>query len=213
MRTDELIAALAHGLEPVPPHAARRRLGAAFAAGALLAGLGMLTLLGMNPELGAYSRRAMFWVKVGVPAGVAVVGMLALERLARPGVSLGGLAFGLFMPFALVWLLGVAALLRAAPGTRGELLLGATWFYCPFYVAVLALPAFAGALWGLRSLAPTRLRLAGAMAGLAAGAVGAWAYALHCPELAAPFIATWYVIGMGVPAVVGAVVGPRLLRW
>jgi hypothetical protein len=38
-------------------------------------------------------------------------------------------------------------------------------------------------------------------------------YALHCPELAAPFIAIWYVIGMAAPVVLGAALGPRLLRW
>jgi hypothetical protein len=65
----------------------------------------------------------------------------------------------------------------------------------------------------LRSLAPTRLRLAGTAAGLAAGAVGASVYQLHCPELAAPFLGTWYVLGILAPAALGALIGPRLLRW
>jgi hypothetical protein len=36
---------------------------------------------------------------------------------------------------------------------------------------------------------------------------------LHCPELGAPFIAVWYVIGMFIPALAGALLGPRVLRW
>jgi hypothetical protein len=43
--------------------------------------------------------------------------------------------------------------------------------------------------------------------------VGATAYSFHCPELAAPFLGTWYVIGILIPAAAGALLGPRLLRW
>jgi hypothetical protein len=46
-----------------------------------------------------------------------------------------------------------------------------------------------------------------------AGALGALAYVLHCPELEAPFLAVWYLLGMLIPAGVGALVGPRVLRW
>ncbi|MFS2051364.1 NrsF family protein, partial [Variovorax sp. CT11-76] len=49
--------------------------------------------------------------------------------------------------------------------------------------------------------------------GALAGGVGAAVYALHCPELTAPFIAVWYVSGIAVPVLVGALLGPRLLRW
>ena len=36
---------------------------------------------------------------------------------------------------------------------------------------------------------------------------------LHCPEMAAPFVAVWYLLGMLIPAAVGALIGKRLLRW
>ena len=65
----------------------------------------------------------------------------------------------------------------------------------------------------MKGLAPTRPALAGAASGLLAGALGALVYALHCPEMAAPFLGIWYLLGMLIPAVVGAMVGPLLLRW
>ena len=65
----------------------------------------------------------------------------------------------------------------------------------------------------MQGLAPTRPALAGAFSGLVAGAAGALVYAWHCPEMAAPFIATWYLLGIAGPAVVGALLGPMLLRW
>jgi hypothetical protein len=46
-----------------------------------------------------------------------------------------------------------------------------------------------------------------------AGGAGAAVYALHCPELQAPFLAVWYVLGMAIPVAAGALLGPRLLRW
>ena len=46
-----------------------------------------------------------------------------------------------------------------------------------------------------------------------AGATAALVYCLHCTEMEAPFIGLWYVIGMLIPAVVGALLGRALLRW
>ena len=39
------------------------------------------------------------------------------------------------------------------------------------------------------------------------------AYSLHCPEMSVAFWAVWYVLGMLIPTAVGALLGPRLLRW
>jgi hypothetical protein len=84
---------------------------------------------------------------------------------------------------------------------------------CPFLIALVAAPLFLAFVWVLKDLAPTRLRWAGAGAGFAAGAMGALTYSLHCPELAAPFIGVWYLLGMLIPTAIGASLGRRLLRW
>jgi hypothetical protein len=54
--------------------------------------------------------------------------------------------------------------------------------------------------------------LAGAVAGLASGAAAA-VYCLHCPEMSAAFVGFWYLLGMLVPTVAGALLGPRVLAW
>ena len=76
-----------------------------------------------------------------------------------------------------------------------------------------AVPLFCALLWAMRGLAPTRPALAGAAAGWLSGAVAALTYALHCPELGAPFLGIWYPLGMLIPAAAGALIGVRLLRW
>jgi len=57
------------------------------------------------------------------------------------------------------------------------------------------------------------LHRAGAMAGFASGALAAFVYSIHCPELGAPFLGIWYVAGIAIPAGVGALLGERLFRW
>jgi hypothetical protein len=48
---------------------------------------------------------------------------------------------------------------------------------------------------------------------LFAGALGAFGYALACDELALPFVAAWYTLGVLLTAGLGALLGPRVLRW
>ena len=91
--------------------------------------------------------------------------------------------------------------------------LGRSWTSCPWLVLMLSAPIFAGLLWSFRKLAPTRLHAAGAVAGLGAGAWAATIYCLHCPEVSAIFVLTWYSLGILLAAGIGALLGPRLLRW
>jgi hypothetical protein len=173
----------------------------------------MLWQLGINPDLATDLRLAMFWVKWGFVGALLVAGAVLVVRLARPAQSWRP-AFSVvaLVPLAL-WALAAAVLLQAPAEQRVELMLGSSWRQCPLYIALLSLPAFVLLMGVVRTLAPTRLRLAGAATGLLAGTLGTLVYLLHCPEYAAPFLAIWYLLGMLIPAAVGALIGPRLLRW
>lgn len=213
MHTDNLIRMLATGLEPVPPGVAQRRWSIALALSVPVAVLLMLLTLGLVPALGTVAAQPMFWVKLGLPLALLGASLRAAGRLARPGATLGYAPLLIATPLVLIWALAAFTLHSTPSAARPTLLFGSTWTLCPLLIAWLSLPTFVAALWALRGLAPTRLRLAGASAGLLAGAVGALVYTLHCQELAAPFIALWYVLGIWLPAGVGACLGPLLLRW
>jgi hypothetical protein len=213
MRTDQLIDALAAAAGPVDRRAPMRQLLLAAAAGLALAGVLMLALLGLNPALADDAQQTMFWAKLAFIAAAVSAGLLAAHTLARPGAPLARPAWLVAAPFAALWLFAGTALWLTAPGERTAVLMGDTWQACPLNVALLSAPALALALRAMRGLAPTRLRLAGAAAGLLAGAIGALAYTLHCPELTLPFIGAWYVLGMAIPVTVGAAVGTRVLQW
>lgn len=213
MNTDQLIAALAAQAGAVDPRLPVRRLAIAAAAGALAALPLTIWLLGINPEIAADVRTPMFWVKLGFVAAVAAASWHWLRRLAQPGASSRRAAQAVAVPIVALWLLALAVLGLAPAGERAALVLGTSWLACPFSIALVSLPALVITLAAARSLAPTRLTQAGAAAGLLAGALGALAYLLHCPELEAPFIAIWYVLGMLIPAIAGAALGRAVLRW
>lgn len=214
MKTDDLVLLLARGEGPVPRHVAARRYAAAIVVGAVAAGALMLGLLVVRPDLGEAVRLPMFWAKIAFVASLAAASLRAVARLSQPGARIDArLAVALAVPVLAMWALAAVVLARAEPAARMDLVLGETWAVCPFLIAMLSAPMFAATLWAMRELAPTRLPLAGAAAGLLSGAVGGLVYCLHCPEMAAPFIGTWYLLGMLIPAAVGALVGRRALRW
>jgi len=213
MKTDDLITMLASRAEAVEPHALRRRFAFALGWGAFGAMLLMVIMVGVRPDIAEAVRLPMFWTKMGFPAVLLAGALLATVRLSRPGVRLGRVAAAIAAPVLAMWLFAAIVLLGAAPADRLKLVFGDTWVYCPIIIAVLSVPMFGAMLWVMQGLAPTRLALAGASAGLLAGACGALIYSLHCIEMAAPFLAIWYVLGMSIPAAAGALLGPHLLRW
>lgn len=213
MKTDDLVTLLATGEGRVTRHAAARRYAMAIAAGVVAATLLMLALLGVRPDLAAAAQLPMFWAKIGYVGSLAAASLLAVLRLSQPGAHLDRVLIALAVPVVAMWALAAYVLADAEPGERMGLMLGATWAVCPFLIALLSVPVFAATMWAMRDLAPTRLPLAGAAAGLLSGTLGGLVYCLHCPEMAAPFIGTWYLIGMLIPAAVGALLGRHLLRW
>ena len=213
MKTSELVTLLATSAEPVDRRAGVRRVGTAIVLGLLGAAVLMQMLLGLNPGLRAAMTLPMFWVKLTFIAAVLTAGAVTALRLAKPGARLARLPALIGAPLVAVWALAVVVLAHADAADRAQLVLGQTWRTCPFNITVLSVPAFFATFWAMKGLAPTRLRLAGAGAGLLAAATGTLIYTLHCPELAAPFLGIWYVLGMLIPTLIGAAIGPRVLRW
>ena len=213
MKTDELIALLGADATPVPRQATTRRLGLALAVSLPISVALLLVEFGPRRNLVEAMFWPMFWVKVLFPVAIAVAGFVLVQRLARPGVRGGAAWAAAVTPVLLIWALAAFDWNMAAPADRGAMLWGATWRSCAFNILALATPTFVAAMGVLRGLAPTRLALAGAAAGALAGGVGGAVYAVHCMELASPFLAVWYMAGIALPVVLGAALGPRLLRW
>ena len=213
MKTDELITMLAKGAAPVESDVGVRRLALALGWGLFGATLLMALLLGVRPDLAQALRMPMFWMKLGVPVLAALAALQLSRRLGLPGTGPGQAPLMLSALLLLAWAGAAVVLVTSTPQAWAPQVFGTTWKTCPFNIALLSSPIFVAAFWAMRGMAPTRPAQAGAAAGLLAGAAGAAVYALHCPEMAAPFLAVWYVLGIAIPAVLGAALGPRLLRW
>lgn len=215
MNTEALIAELSSDLQPVPRGATRILLRKGLIAGAVVAGVAVLfwPSLGPRPDMGVAVLTASFWIKLLYTASIASLGFVALDRLSRPGAAKLHWARLLWPPVTALAAIAAMRWAAAPVGDAKAFWMGSSWWECPAYVAALALPVFVGLIWAMSRLAPTRLRAAGAAAGLVSGATGASIYALHCAETSPGFVLLWYSLGLGAATLLGAAVGPRLLRW
>jgi hypothetical protein len=213
MRTEDLIGSLSRDVPRVTRGALERRIGIGIAGGSVVTALLVAGALGIRPDLPAAMHGFAFWMKWTYTASLGIGAIVAVMRLARPTTSgLRGL-WWLVIPVLLLAGIGMGELADTPSGDWLAMWLGASWKVCPWLVLTLAMPIFAGLLWSFRKMAPARLREAGAVAGLAAGAWAATIYCLHCPEVSAIFVLTWYSLGILLAAGAGALLGPRLLRW
>lgn len=211
MNTEDLITMLARQAGPAPRAAAARRLAPALAAGTALGLAGALVFMGPVPA--ALFAEPGLWLKLVYSAALAAAAVWWAARLARPAAATAVPGRAALAVVAAVLALGGLTLVITPAGSRLAALLGSSWAACPGNVLSLSLPTLAGALWALRGLAPTRPRLAGWAAGVLAGAVGAFSYAFACPEISPAFVAVWYTLGIGLSGALGALIGPRVLRW
>jgi hypothetical protein len=213
MKTDTLIERLTGGLEPVRADAVMRTLAPGLVGGTLVSWVVMLMWLGIRPDIADALATPAFWMKFFYTLIFALFGLWTLERLSRPGARAGLQTTIEALPFAALAAVSLWQWNTTPAAAHRHLLMGASHTVCPWRIAILALPIFGGVLFSLRRLAPTRPILAGAAAGLVAGAAGAFVYAFHCDESAAPFVALWYTFGIAVVGLAGAVLGRFALRW
>lgn len=213
MNTDELIKMLATGVEPVAPHANEKGILQALLAGVVISMLLLVTFYGIRPDLGAVSASFAFWMKLGVPLSSALLALMFVIALSYPGKFPNMGYWVLPLPVMVLWIWAIWTWVGVDASHHAGMVLGKTWRVCIMNITFLAVPVGVLTWLALRNLAPTQPRLTGGLAGWLAGSAGASVYALHCPEMAAPFLAIWYVLGMLVPTAIMAYVGHRSLRW
>lgn len=212
MKTDELIAQLSLAARPVPQHAALRALLRGLIPGALVAFVLVWAVLGLRRDFALAVTDWLYWAKFAYSFAIAVAGFFIVKRLSHPGLSAGRRLLLLAAPFP-VLVVGAAWEWSNAPAAAHHaLMFGHTALVCPWLIVATSLPLLAGTFWAMRKLAPTD-PAAGAVAGLFAGAAGAWIYGLHCDEFSLVFVALWYTAGILLTGVIGFFSGRVLLRW
>jgi hypothetical protein len=212
MTTNDLIARLTSDLKPVSPTAVLQRVGIGLGVSLVASSLLMLSWLGMRPDFMVATGTMSFWAKLAYTLALALAGAWAVKRIAYPLGSIRASIVAMIVILAIISVLG-AMQLAMAPDNAYQMLTGKSLAVCTRNIVMLSLPLLVGAFWVLRGLAPTRLTVAGAAAGLAAGAIGSLVYSFHCTESSMPFVAIWYTLGVLIPGLIGAITGRFVLRW
>lgn len=212
MQTSELIDSLVANLSPVDHRQVSRKLGAALAASILAVVLIVAVGSGVRPDLDRPVALAHLAMKLFFTGGIVALTFAGLVRLAHPGKVRGPSRFLLALPFAAIGVLALASVLSNPGSARNELVMGDAWRSL-ILIPILSIVPYGVLVWAIRQAAPVNLWRTGALTGLAAGAVSAGAYALSCTEDSFPFVACWYGSMMLVCTILGALFGPRLLRW
>lgn len=212
MKTNDLIALLATDtLQPQKP--VRQQLLRQLLLGALVCGVLLIALFGLNPQMDQMAVHPAFITKMLWLTALIGFSLYGLFRLARPGVGAGLTLWGIGLALLAMFSLGFLQLLQTESDGRSMQWMGGSWEVCSVSIIGLSLPVLGALLWALRQLAPTRPVFTGAVAGVLAGSLAASIYSLHCTETSLTFFAVWYVAGMALTTALGAALGARWLRW
>lgn len=213
MKTDDLITAMVADNATISPPISRT-MWIAIAAGAGLAAAVFANLLSVRSDfLYAISHEARFIFKFVFTLGLGLPALLLVHRLARPDGQPGYLRYALAIPVLMLAAAIVMELVVLPPDHWSVSAVGSMPTACMKYIPILSIAPLAAILFALRNGAPARPWAAGAAAGLLSAAIGATYYASFCVDDSPLFIAIWYVAGMAIVTVAGALIGARVLKW
>jgi len=213
MTSDQLIDLLVADLKPVNRRRILHAVIIALAVG-LAAALGVMTLtFAFSPELLDGRNLEFLSIKLLFASAVVATTATFLPQLARPGVKMRRMPVLILMPFVVLAATAAVALATAHSSAWAGMIVEKDSLTCLPAILLLAILPFTALIWALRAGAPIDLTRAGAIVGLAAGGLGAFACAFPCTEQSLPSIALWYGLPISICAAVGAKLGPSLLRW
>jgi hypothetical protein len=213
MNTDRLIDMLSTNLEPVKSGQLWKTLGWAIVIGLVAAFGVMLACFGIRSDLVAGNHSGALALKIVFALSLVGTGAAFLIKSMVPGQQEGHRFALIFLPFFAAGATAFAIVVRQPALASGGMIEGAAVALCLFCIPFLAIIPFALLIWALRKGAPTDLRRSGAVAGLVAGAIGATVYSFSCPSDSWLFVFLGYTAAVALCSIVGAQVGPRLLRW
>ena len=213
MQTNDLIKQLSTQVTAVKPRSFMRRFLLAWLIGIAAALLLLVSTIGVRGDLSTAMLTVPFWIKWLYTISLMFVGSMLAMYFAQPENRSPRVLWWLVLPSTLLSMVAIFDLHQAPKESIHHMWMGHSALMCPWNILAVSLPVFVALMWMMRKLAPTELRLTGFAAGCLAGASGATVYALLCNESTTPLILAWYSLGMVLPGLLGAALGPKLLRW
>lgn len=212
MKTDDLIRALAadSATRPMP---LRRAFLVAMIPGVVIALSLYLAILGPRPHIVGLLTEPRFAFKLCLTFLLVALSANLVMRLGKPGAEIRRATLLLAIVPILLAVANLAELYGLPSDLWRQRLIGTNAIVCLKSIPFLGLAPLVAALFCLRQGAPEHPAVAGAAAGLLAGAIGATLYASHFPDDSPLFVAAWYTLAITFVSALGAVAGARLLRW
>ncbi len=205
---------LVEELRPVRPLKTWHALCYTLAAATLVT-LIVIYVYGLRTDLAKGVVHPMVLLRGGALLLLGISTMLAAIASGRPAVGRanGGAGWWWTLATAALFPLSAAFLfISGAPVTLVDLHATLGMYCLKIGGAAALLIGTTLTLW-LRQSAPTSPNQAGGLTGLAAGSLGTFAFSLHCPETGIYYIGLWYSLTVGLSALIGRLIVPRLVRW
>jgi hypothetical protein len=211
VKTNELISLLTEDA-PVRMRLSRA-LKTALVSGIVVSALILVFAIGIRHDITSMIGTTRVLFKVSLMLVLAILASTIVFRIGRPGAPLSASAWALLAPTG-VLAAAVLIELQVLPRELWEpQMMGHNAGYCLTLIPLLSIAPLLAFILALRAGAPRRPALAGAAAGLAAGAIASALYAWHCVDDSPLFVATWYTIAIALVTAIGAALGRRYLRW
>jgi hypothetical protein len=214
MSTSDLIDRLVadHAAQPAPKPVAHH-LVMAIAGGLVISATLLLMTLGVRPEIMTALGTWRFDLKLGGSLLLVITASWVALRLSRPTTRSLLAMPALLVPALLLSGAVVYELITIPASAWPSLAMGANGVMCVANIMALSAIPLVAAIYALRLGAPMSPAVLGAVGGLLAGALGATVFATHCTDDSPLFVATWYVLAIGLMSMVGLVIGRHALRW
>jgi len=214
MKTDDLISALVQNLTPVQANVVGRRLGRAHLLGLTGGTILLVVVFGVSSDMPEQILAPMFWLRLAFPLAVVALAVKLVERLVRPGVAITSAWLMTILPM-ITMMLGVIFFILTVPAEyRLKLVSNRNlWGTTIGNTMLLSVPSFIAMIHAMKGLAPTRLALSGAAAGLLAGAQGVLIYALYCPDMPVLSWSVLQITAIFITTGIGAACGPICIKW
>ncbi len=208
--SDPVIAGLVGDLQPISP--LRRSTGAYLFAGAATAALASVVFgMGMRPGIVAGEIDAIFLIAGGLFLLLGIAAAATAISMARP--QIGNRHTGWRWAAAMAAVLPAAAVVVRVSNPSALQSETPDGVMCASISVALGLIVIGSLTAWLRRGAPTNPGLAGMLAGISGGSIGAFAFAIRCPCDDLFHVAIWHGSAVVVSGLLGHIVLPRFIRW
>ena len=185
----------------------------AMGTGMLISASAFLIGVGFRADIAEAMHSWRFLLKFVLTGTLAVSTTGMLSNLGRPNGAIEGWGWAAAVAPAMLGC-AIAIELMTEPEAKWlARLIGHNSRTCLTVIPLLSVGPLLCFFAALRTGAPRAPGFAGAIAGVAAGGIGATFYAANCTDDSPLFVATWYLLAILMVSATGCFGGRLLLRW